>query len=105
MRASGRLSLTVFRFLLFTFFESLECTFLGREKQFGKGFVAQRSKDKKDDQSGNHDRDYVEQSSQVFPASAARIIKDWLRHWGNSGLIVCCGREVVNSPHFTRWQP
>src|SRR2546423_5351143 len=98
MRASGRLPLTVFRFLLFTFLESFESTLLGRKKQFGKGFVAQRGKDKKDDQSGNHDRDHVEQPSQVFPAGAARIIKDWLSHWGNSGLIVSCGREVVNSP-------
>src|SRR5450432_887865 len=89
--AGGCLLLAIFRFLLFTFLESLESPLLGRKQEFWKGFVAQRGKNKKDDQGGDCDRYNVEQSPQVFPAGASGIIKDWLRHWGNSRSIVCCG--------------
>ena len=82
VRAGGLLLLAVAGFFFFTFLERLKGALLRGKQEFRQGFIAQRRKDKKNDQSRDDDRNHVEQAAQVFPPGASRIIKDWFRHGG-----------------------
>src|SRR5579863_10037290 len=92
MGARCRLLLAVTGLLFLTFLESLEGALLGRKQQFRQGLIAQRCEDKKDDESGNHDRHNVEESPQLFPAGASGIIKNGLSHLGDALLSYAVSR-------------
>src|SRR5437764_12276441 len=66
----------------FTFFQRFQSPLLRREEQFGKGFVAKRRVNEKNNKGGKYDSCNVKRASQSLPAGAAGIIKNWLSHGG-----------------------